>query len=74
MIDTTAEAERVRVAGIRRMSPSDRVAHVLEWSESIREMQVARLRELHPDWTQLEAVEHMLGVTLIPIGHAARRA
>ena len=74
MNDTSPEAEQIRLAAIRRMDPVDRMRQALAWSESMRALAVARLRERHPDWSELQAVEHMLGHQLIPLGHPARDA
>jgi hypothetical protein len=66
MHDTTPEADRVRLEAIRRMAPVDRLAQALEWSESVRELALIRLRQLHPGRSDLELVELMLGERLMP--------
>lgn len=45
------EAERVRIARLRAMTPEEklRIAHDLYWSA--RRMKAAYLRQRHPDWS-----------------------
>ena len=74
MRDTSDESERMRIAAIRALSPGERVRNVLDWSDAVRAMAVSRVRRQNPDWSELEAVEHLLGAPLIPPGHPARRA
>jgi hypothetical protein len=68
MRDTTPAAEQVRLAAIRRMAPAERLRQVFALSESIRGVALARLRAAHPDRTDLELVEMMLGRRLVPAG------
>ena len=74
MRDTSQEADAVRLAAIRRTDPVERMRQALAWSDSMRALAVAHLRQRHPSWSELEAVEHLLGQTLIPFGHPARGA
>lgn len=66
MHDTTAAAEQVQLAAIRSLEPVERLRQALELSESVRALALSRLREIHPDRTELELVELLLGVTLVP--------
>ena len=66
MRDTTAAAEQTRIDAIRRVEPAQRLAQALELSESVRAIALSRLRELHPDRTELELVELLTGNPLIP--------
>lgn len=66
MRDTTAAADRVRVEAIRRMASGLRLVQARELSESVRTLALSRLRALHPDRSDLELVELLLGSPLIP--------
>lgn len=66
MQDTTAAAEQVRLAAIRSLDPVERLRQALELSESARALALSRLSEIHPGRTELELVELVLGVTLVP--------
>jgi hypothetical protein len=65
MRDTSAEAEEVRLEAIRRMPPVQRLAQALALSETMRALALTRLREPHPDRTQLELVELLIGAPLV---------
>lgn len=73
MRDTTPAAEQVRLEAIRRIEPIQRLRQALELSDSVRALALSRLRTLHADRTELELVELLLGVTLVP-GRAAGSA
>jgi len=66
MRDTTPEAEQVLLAAIRQMGPAARLRRAFEFSEWVRDLALSRLRERHPDRTDLELMELMLGRRLIP--------
>jgi hypothetical protein len=66
MRDTTAEADEVQLDAIRHMAPGLRLAQALELSESVRRLALTRLRTLHPDRSDLELVELLLGAPIIP--------
>ncbi|MGH7645959.1 MAG: hypothetical protein ACREMR_10285 [Gemmatimonadales bacterium] len=66
MRDTTAAAEQVRLDAIRRVDPSQRLAQALELSESVRALALAGLRRRHPERSELELVELLVGAPLIP--------
>jgi hypothetical protein len=72
MRDTTAAAEQVRIDAIRRTEPIQRLVQALELSESVRALSLSRLRELHPDRTELELIELLIGAPLIPRGPVNR--
>lgn len=71
MRDTTAAAERVRLAAIGKLQPSERLRQVFELSEFARRLALAGLRARHPECTDLELVELYAGTRLVP--PAARR-
>jgi hypothetical protein len=66
MPDTTPAAEAVRLAALRRMDPAARLRQVFDLSEWARSLALVRLRQVHPDQTELELVERVLGRTLVP--------
>lgn len=65
MRDTTTAAEQVRLDAIRRVDPNQRLAQALELSESVRALALAGLRRLHPERSELELVELLVGAPLI---------
>ena len=71
MTDTTADAKQARIAAIRRMTPSARVAQTLDFSETMRRLSLGRLRIRHPERTELQLVELLLGMPL-PTATTAR--
>lgn len=62
--DTAVEAESLRRDAIRRQRPADRLRQALRLSESMRAAALARLRGRHPERTDLELVELLLGTDL----------
>ncbi len=74
MRDTTPAAERVQVDAIRRLAPIRRLAQALELSETVRAQAMARLRQRHPNRTDLELAELLSGVALIPSHPDDRRS
>jgi hypothetical protein len=71
--DTRPDAERVRLAAIRRMEPARRLREALDLSETVRSLALGRWRAIHPHRTDLELAELMLGRALVPggpVGHA----
>jgi hypothetical protein len=69
MRDTEPGAENVRLMAIRRMAPAERVRQALELSEWARNLSLAGLRERHPDSSEFELVELLLGVRLVRAVH-----
>jgi hypothetical protein len=66
MRDTTPEAqEAVRIATVRT-APVQRLRDALAFSETMRELSLARLRARHPDRSTLELVEILLNQQLVP--------
>ncbi|MCB9762365.1 MAG: hypothetical protein H6739_21390 [Alphaproteobacteria bacterium] len=49
--DTHPDAERVLIAGYRRMSPADKLRRVVALTQGAQQMALARLREEYPDDT-----------------------
>lgn len=66
--DTRPDAERARLAAIRRMEPARRLREALDLSETVRAIALAGLRARHPGRTDLELVGLMLGRPLVPGG------
>ena len=66
MRDTTPAAEQARLEAIRRVEPIQRLNQALELSESVRALGLSRLRYLHADRSELELVELLLGIPLVP--------
>ncbi len=66
MRDTTPAAEEVQLDAIRRMAPIQRLVQALELSESVRALALSRLRELHPDRTDLELAALLACAPLFP--------
>ena len=64
--DTTPEARSIQLDALRRMPPAARLRQALELSEAMRALALARLRLLHPGLSELELLERLLGVTLVP--------
>ncbi|MGH7663313.1 MAG: hypothetical protein ACRENI_03310 [Gemmatimonadaceae bacterium] len=60
MLDTSPAAEQVRIAAIRCIDPIQRMRLALEMSEWARALALARLRALHPDWSEPQLVELLL--------------
>ena len=59
--DTTSAAELVRVAAIRAMSPGMRLRQALDWSESVRRVALAALRQRYPHYTDRAIIELLHG-------------
>jgi hypothetical protein len=73
MRDTQLEAEAMRLAAIRRMAPGARVRQSLEFSEWTRSLALAGLRQRHPECSELELVELLLGTRLVPRTNSRER-
>jgi hypothetical protein len=74
MHDTTAAARQVQAEAIRRLDPVQRLRQALELSESVRALELARLRTLHAGRTDVELVELLINTTLIPARFAGPAA
>jgi len=72
MRDTSAAAERVRLAAIRAMTPAQRLRQALDLSETTRQLAIVGLRQRYPDLTVVELVELYAGHRILP--DVARRA
>lgn len=66
MRDTTLAAEEVRLAAVRRLPPAERLRQVFELSEAVRRLVLAGLRERHPERTDVELIEMLVGGRLVP--------
>jgi hypothetical protein len=73
MRDTQREAEAIRLAAIGQLTPGERVRQALEFSEWVRQLALAGLRKHYPERSDLELVELMLGVRLVPDGKSRDR-
>jgi len=62
--DTAPAAEAVQTAALRRQRPADRIRQALQLSESTRAIGLTALRRWHPEQTDRELVELLLGSTL----------
>jgi hypothetical protein len=47
--DTRPEVERMLIAAYRRMTPSEKLARVVEMTRAVQQMALARLRTTYPD-------------------------
>jgi hypothetical protein len=72
MRDTTPAAEQAQREAILQLEPIQRLRQALALSESVRALALARLRVLHPDRTDFELVELLIGAPLIPERPSAR--
>jgi hypothetical protein len=70
--DTQLAAESVRLTAIRRISLATRVRRALDLSEWARGLARAALRERHPHRSDLELVELLLGVELVPAANSRK--
>ena len=73
MRDTTMAAEQVRLAAVRRLAPAERLRQMFALSESVRRLALSGLRARHPDRTDVELVEILLGERLVPDAHRTPR-
>ena len=66
MRDTHLAAEIVRLMAVRRMEPAARLRQAFELSEWARSLALAGLKERHPDCSEFELIEILLGTRLLP--------
>ena len=69
--DTTRAAEAIRIAAVRRRRPADRLREALQLSDTTRALALASLRRRHPQRSDRQLVELLLGGP--PGSRAARR-
>lgn len=62
--DTTPDAEQVRLAAIRAMSPAERLRQAIDLSEAARRLAVAGLRARYPGLRDVEIAAIYAGFTL----------
>ncbi len=60
MMDTTPEALAVQADVLRRMTGGQRFMLAWEMSLTMRELAMSRLRQEHPDWSDLEIQRQLL--------------
>jgi hypothetical protein len=61
MGDTTADALRVQIDAIRQIDPVERLVQALAFSESVRAIALAGLRQRHPDRSEYELFQLLTG-------------
>ena len=66
MNDTSPEAALIQMAIYRRMSGEQRLRLAMEMSEFARELCLAGIRRLHPDWSDAQVRREMLRWTFLP--------
>lgn len=66
MRDTTEEADLVRLAAIRRLDPAERLRQAFELSETMRVVTLNGLRQRHPELSEHELIEKMIGIRFEP--------
>ena len=63
--DTTIEAARKQIEILRQMSPEKRALISFELSDNVRQIVIAGIRKLHPDFTdtqiKMELLRRMVG-------------
>lgn len=64
MRDTSQDAERVRLAAIRAMSPAERLRQAIDLSEVARRLAVAGLRARYPGRSDVEIAAMYAGFPL----------
>lgn len=64
--DTTSEAEAVQLELHRAMTGERKIALAYEMSMFGRELNRARLRQEHPEWTETEIVRELLRLAFFP--------
>lgn len=67
MNDTSPAAEEIQARIHRRMTGEERLVLALEMSESARELAIARLRRVHPDWTDRELRRELLRYAFLAV-------
>lgn len=70
MNDTSPAAEEIQARIHRRMTGVERLMLALEMSESARELALARLRRVHPDWTDRELMRELLRYAFLSVDGA----
>lgn len=63
-VDTTAEARRVHLAALRRVTGPERVAMAFEMSDTARMLTETGIRLRHPDMTDAQVHDELLAVLL----------
>jgi hypothetical protein len=64
--DTSPEALRVQLEGVRRMTPQERFNSMCRWSQEIRDMARNAIRRRHPDWSEDEVRLKFIELTYGP--------
>ena len=66
MLDTTPEAEAVRIEVLRNLSGPQRLMIALDMSLFVRELAATRLRLEHPDWSDQTVQRELLRYAFQP--------
>ena len=67
MNDTSPAAEEIQARIHRRMTGEERLVLALEMSDSARELAIARLRRVHPHWTDRELRRELLRYAFLAV-------
>ena len=59
-LDTTPEAARVQADIIRSLGPEGRLRLACQMSAMVRDLARARIRDVHPDWTDGQILDALL--------------
>jgi hypothetical protein len=74
--DTSPDAWARQIAGIRAMTPQERLRSAASMSDEVRALALDGIRARHPEWTTAEAAaaleELLLGPALVRTVRAAR--
>lgn len=70
MNDTSLAAEEIQARIHRAMTGVERLALALDMSESARELAIARLRRVHPDWTDRQLRRELLRYAFLAVDGA----
>jgi len=62
--DTTIEAARKQIEILRQMSPEKRALISFELSDNVRQIVIAGIRKLHPDFTDTQIKMELLRRTV----------
>ena len=57
--DTSADAERVWLERIRRLTPSERIAQALSLSDALRGAALDMVQRQHEDWSTAQCHSHL---------------
>jgi len=64
--DTTSAAQELQLKIYRSMTGEQRMLLAFEMSEFARELSRARIRQEHPQWTELQVSRELLRLAFLP--------